>query len=313
MSLVSVAMRRASDGGLDKIVATAAALTAGAAVFLMPGGILEQAVRVSGLPDMLPQLSPPLGLKSRAGLALLSAGSAFGSALLMLRILTFLTRQRPAAPAVAEDNAPRIRRRDRHPDAPARAPLSISRDLGEPTAAPWPEADPARSEVQAPRVQRPATRRRAPLIEVLGDIHEEAAPATEEPRLIKTGREAEDWLSEPAVPAVAEEPVPQEPVVEEVAVAPVPEPEPELAPVVVEPQPQQPAWLAAQNDTAEAPAQESLAELLARFERALERKTAEQRAPVPASRDEEVVSEEGMDLRLRSALENLRRFAPSRG
>jgi hypothetical protein len=102
-------------------------------------------------------------------------------------------------------------------------------------------------------------------------------------------------------------------VVEEVAVAPVPEPEPELAPVVVEPQPQQPAWLAAQNDTAEAPAQESLAELLARFERALERKTAEQRAPAPASRDEEVVSEEGMDLRLRSALENLRRFAPSRG
>jgi hypothetical protein len=69
MSLVEVAMRRASNGGLDKIVATFAALAAGAAVFLMPGGILEQAVLASGLPDMLPQLSPPLGLKSRAGLA----------------------------------------------------------------------------------------------------------------------------------------------------------------------------------------------------------------------------------------------------
>jgi hypothetical protein len=76
----------------------------------------------------------------------------------------------------------------------------------------------------------------------------------------------------------------------------------------------QPAWLAAQSDSVEEPAQESLTELLARFERAIERK-AERRIAAPAARPnaDDGVGEDGMDLRLRSALENLRRFAPSRG
>jgi hypothetical protein len=44
----------------------------------MPAGVLEQAVLASGMPDTLPQLSPPLGLKARAGLALMSAGRLSG-------------------------------------------------------------------------------------------------------------------------------------------------------------------------------------------------------------------------------------------
>jgi outer membrane biosynthesis protein TonB len=171
---------------------------------------------------------------------------------------------------------------------------------------------------------------------VLGDIQEqaEAPPPAEEPRRIKPGRDAEEPVrSEPPVAAAASEPMPaptpepepepapEEPVAEEVVVAPAPEvepePEPEMAPEAEpasqSPQPQ-PAWLAAQAESAEAPAQESLAELLARFERALERKTSQQRAAAPATADaEETSPEDGMDLRLRSALENLRRFAPSRG
>lgn len=314
MSLVEIAMRRAGDGGLDKIVATLAALAAGVAVFLMPGFILEQAVRASGLPDMLPQLSPPLGLKSRAGLALLSAGSAFGSALLMLRILGFLTKGRGAPQPAAAETAPRIRRRDRHPDAPARAPLSVSRDLGVPADLAEAAPEPAAPQEQEPRVNRPATRRRAPLIEVLGDIHEEPVHAAEEPRRIKAGRDAGPWLAEPAAPEpevpepVIEQHAPEEPAAAEFEPEPASAPEPARA----EPQPQ-PAWLAVQNEASEAPAQESLTELLARFERALERKNA--RSPVPASRvdDEDAPGDNGMDVRLRSALENLRRFAPSRG
>jgi hypothetical protein len=58
--------------------------------------------------------------------------------------------------------------------------------------------------------------------------------------------------------------------------------------------------------------QESLTDLLARFERALERKSM-QRAPAPAAADADSDEGEGMDLRLRSALENLRKFAPRHG
>jgi hypothetical protein len=336
MSLVEIAMRRASDGGIDKIVALFAALAAGAAVFLMPGFILEQAVLASGLPDMLPQLSPPLGLKSRAGLALLSAGSAFGTALMMLRLLGFATKKRAPAPAV-EEGAPRIRRRDRHPDAPARAPLSISRDLGEPAFAQAParEPEPAPFDMAPPRVTRPATRRRAPLIEIVGDIHEEAAtaPPAEEPRRIKRAAAADDFMEEPVAPPAFTEPMPKpapaEPEAEEPIIAWAPEPEPEPKPepeAQVEPEPhpdpepvhaaardEQPARLAATR--VKAPPQESLAELLARFERALERKQDSQsRSEFSHGEDSAAAApEDGMDLRLRSALENLRRFAPSRG
>jgi hypothetical protein len=331
MSLVEVAMRRAGDGGLDKIVAAVAASVAAVAVFLMPAGVLEQAVLASGMPDMLPQLSPPLGMKARAGLALLSAGSAFGSTLLMLRLLGFFTGKKRAAPAPAEEDAPRIRRRDRHPDAPVRAPLRISRDLGEPSFEADPvapvEPEPTPFDFAPPRVQRPATRRRAPLIEVVGDIHDaaeaapaaDAGPAAEDPRRIKPGRAAEEAVPvappEPvAAPEVAEPEV-TETTVEEPIVASEPklqwEPQPE--PVIVVEAPVQPARM--EEPAQAAPAQESLAELLARFERAIELKQEGRRATdhVRGGEAEAADAEEGMDLRLRSALENLRRFAPSRG
>jgi len=297
MSLMSVAVRRAAGGGIDKPAAAAAAFLAGALVFLMPGGVLEQAVLASGMPDTLPQLKPPLGMKARAGLALLAAGSAFGTALMMMRLLGFAMKGR-AQSAEEPTGAPRARRRDRHPDAPPRAPLSASRDLGEPAPAPQPEpartirreAEPDLPEPPRLRVKNPAARRRAPLTEVLGGgLAEETAIA---PHALKPG--------EPAVEIP--EPVAQ-PDPEPAAIAPEPEPEPEPVPV------------APAQAPAEITGRESLPELLARFERALERQGA-----LPAASEARVAAEtvaeepdEGMDLRLRSALENLRRFAPQRG
>src|SRR5687767_799636 len=116
MSLMSVAVRQAAGGGIDTPAALIAAFVAGAVVFLMPGSILEPAVLASGLPDTFSQLTPPLGMKARAGLALLSAGSAFGMVLLMMRVLGWVTRRRAAAADQDERvEAPRVRRRDRHP------------------------------------------------------------------------------------------------------------------------------------------------------------------------------------------------------
>jgi hypothetical protein len=345
MSLVSEMVRRASSGGLDKPAAALAALLAGAAVFAMPGGILQQAVLASGLPDSLPQLSPPLGLKARAGLGLLAAGSAFGMVLMAMRILAYLTNKR-ARPAQAAEGMPRVRRRDQHPDAPFRGPLSVSRDLGEPDAppapapapaaerepafvpAPWPEREQS-AEPLRPRPAGLGTRRRAPLIEVLAagggeEVEPEPAPAPEEPRKIKAGREAEPVASRPPAPPAKEYPEeladeePEPLVLTEIA-EPEAEPEPEPVPVAIA----QPAPAIVEIPAERPPApqqggQESLAQLLARFEQAVERKSAARaKAPVgptaPAPAAEPVLEEEGMDLRLRSALENLRRFAPRHG
>ncbi|HEX8366445.1 MAG TPA: hypothetical protein VF603_14285 [Allosphingosinicella sp.] len=329
MSLVSVMVGRASSGGLDKPAAVLAAFVVGAAVFVMPGSVLEQAVLASGLPDSLPQLSPPLGIKSRAGLALLAAGSAFGMVLLMMRILGFLTKKRER-PAAESEGTLRVRRRDQHPDAPFRGPLSVSRDLGEPAAAAdreagpapeakpqsapviWPEPEPAYAAPEPIRPLRPAglgTRRRAPLIEVLAAAASEGAepePAAEEPRRIKASRDAE-----PEAPAAVEEPAQSAQAQPEPPFVPEFEPEPDpiaiaqpVAPVAEPP----PAWVPPAGE----PSPESLTDLLARFERALERKSV-QRAPAPAAAEPGADEGEGMDLRLRSALENLRKFAPRHG
>jgi hypothetical protein len=95
--------------------------------------------------------------------------------------------------------------------------------------------------------------------------------------------------------------------------APAPAPAPSREPVAIE----QPAAPAAKAPPAWAPpageaAQESLTDLLARFERAVERKSA-QRVPAPAAAEPDADEGDGMDLRLRSALENLRKFAPRHG
>ena len=281
---------------LETMVAAGAAVITGAAVYLMPIDLLQNAVIASGLPSVLPPLDPPLGSRAKIGLALVAAGFAFGLVALLVRLLVgkpktkvsgtahLFERKRDAkakpAVAVAEDapDAPKLRRRDRHPDAPARAPLSIGREIGSPDSPPMPrfaKAEPAFAPEPVYEPEPEPVAYEAPVVE---------APAFEAP-----------VFAEP-------EPV-------EADHAPAFEPAFEPAP---EPVATHPAWLDAdvpQPERQEPP----LAELLERLEAAMARRPVAA-APVAA----EVVAEleerpTVADDRLRSALENLKRFAPGRG
>src|SRR5690349_11540268 len=176
MSLMDVAARRANNGGLDMPVAALAALAAAALLFLVPAGIIENAVIESGIASMFPPLEPPLGFKARAGLALVAAGFTFGSVMTVMKLIGSATARRSAVEPMAEEepSAPRVRRRDRHPDAPVRAPFSVARDMGvfedappvEPVAEappPMPTPKPKPKPAPEPILQTQGPRRRAPL------------------------------------------------------------------------------------------------------------------------------------------------------
>lgn len=122
------------------IAATTAALIGVAAALLfalIPLATLEALVIASGLPAVIAAAEPPLGLTARAVLVLIGGGVigllfwgalhiAFGN-----RRVTIGGRRR-SRQAMPEDGVPVLRRADAHPDAPARAPLVASRDLGTP-------------------------------------------------------------------------------------------------------------------------------------------------------------------------------------
>lgn len=287
MSFIDTAWRRAS-GNPETIAATGAALITGAAVFLMPTQLLQNAVLASGLPDMFPPLDPPLGFKAKAGLALVAAGFAFGLVALLTRLVVggsvfpkkaakpAKVKAAAAAAAIDEDlpPAPRLRRRDRHPDAPARAPISISRDIIREEEAP--------ARVRAPILKPAIAEQPIAFAEVEPEFEPAPEPLTEAP-----------IASAPPAPA----PVVKMPVAGDVP-----------APTPVAPAPVRPSWLEAQ-----APATESsLSELLERLERAMERRV-EPVAAVAAPAARPAFDAPAEDDRLRSALENLKRFAPRRG
>ena len=258
-SLLDVAVRRAGEGGFDKPVAALAGGATAALLMLMPIDVLQNLVVDSGLPSLLAAAEPPLGMKAKLLIALVAAMIASGAVYGVMRLLG----RKPARPTrwgaeEAEtqfEPAPRMRRRDLHPDAPMPAPISALRDLGVPVD---------ETVIEAPL------------------ILSEPLPEPEVEELVLSEEEA------------VEEPV---------AVA---------APETVE-RPER------------AQGEESIAELLARLERALEKKplpqwleqatvqpqppAQAQSAPVPANEE----AAEPMDTRLRSALENLKRFAPAHG
>lgn len=290
---------------LETMVAAGAAIVTGAAVYLMPIELLQNAVIASGLPSVLPPLDPPLGSRAKIGLALVAAGFAFGLVALLVRLLIGkpkkvsktarlferkrdVVKAKPAVPIADETLvAPKLRRRDRHPDAPARAPLSIGREIGtpdeppvpgfardEPVFAPEPvfEAEPVAEAFEAPLVEEPVYE--APVF-----VEPEPVEATFEPA---PERVAEDYEPEPAA---------------------------EPAPVSTHP-----AWLDADVPQPAERSEPTLAELLERLEAAMARRpvTAPPVAAEVVAELEERPAEVGDD-RLRSALENLKRFAPGRG
>lgn len=116
---------------------TAAMLGAAAfaGVALVPTAMLESAISDSGLPAILPAAQPPLGWTARlmlgGGLALLVAGFAWFSAYILFGTRA-LSLGADAVVGEGEEAVPVVRRADAHPDAPPRAPLLATRDLGTP-------------------------------------------------------------------------------------------------------------------------------------------------------------------------------------
>lgn len=313
MSLVNAAVRRASRGGLDVPVAAFAAAAAGVAMFIVPIGMIEDVVLDSGLGSVFSPLTPPLGMKARAGVGLIAAAVIFFLVLKLMRALG-------GEPAARHDQdeqdeiapAPRLRRRDKHPDAPARAPFSVTRDLSDAPAEPRIQPNQA-VELAEPVAAAEPRRRRAPLTELLAaeakadetEEQEEAHAQAAVPESVS--RPQSEPLPEPAQAAfenlgeLLAEQSPARSSETEVDL----EPEPEVG---AADQPRvRPAWLAPDS----AVEGESISALVDRLERAMERKRRDVRVSAPA---EAVPGENApMDARLRSALEELKRFAPRAG
>ena len=101
--------------------------------------LLERIVTTLGIDRIVPAAAPPLGQTARLLLALGMAGVGEIAGLVLGARLAAGHRSEPvrrrrlksAAPETGEsDDAPQLRGRDRHPDAPARKPLSVITDLG---------------------------------------------------------------------------------------------------------------------------------------------------------------------------------------
>lgn len=130
--------RISGKGGslLDSGVAALAALSGGFVTYAMPEGLFSRIVVASHLPQFLAAAQPPLGMKARLAAIAVAALIIYALVWTLLRALDSVGgRKRPAAAEafVPEDEeAPRLRRADAHPDAPSRRPIFAGRDLGEP-------------------------------------------------------------------------------------------------------------------------------------------------------------------------------------
>lgn len=122
---------RNERSALDLPVAALAGLAVAFAAFAIPGDLLAELIGASGLPNLLEAAQPPLGMTARIALAAGGSLTVFGAAFLLLRWLDRFAVS-PARPTEVGEQKPRLRKRDAHPDAPARVPLSAIRELGEP-------------------------------------------------------------------------------------------------------------------------------------------------------------------------------------
>jgi hypothetical protein len=106
-----------------------------AALFaLMPTEMLEDLVVDSGIAAVLSAAEPPLGFTARFILIFLVGGGvgmvAWFALFLLLGTRSIVVQH--GTDGAGDEQMPRLRRADAHPDAPARRPLSASRDLGTP-------------------------------------------------------------------------------------------------------------------------------------------------------------------------------------
>ena len=113
------------------IAAASIGAVAGAAVFLMPGSLLERAVLDSGIAAFVPQAEPPLGATARLILAMVAALLVGGLGWLALSFMP-VPQMRGFGTLSLAEVLPVLRMGASHPDAPAREPLMAARDLGTP-------------------------------------------------------------------------------------------------------------------------------------------------------------------------------------
>lgn len=280
MPKLSFLNARAFDAGL----AALAALSAGFVAFAMPESLFSGLVETSRLPQFVPAAEPPLGGTARLAAAGAASLLVFASAWALLTALGRRPATRgPEAGIEPESDAPRLRRADAHPDAPARRPL-LARDLGEPL-----DLDDF-PEVPAEEAPAPAEAGHRPLPAFL-------VPEAAEPE-----------------PVAQAEPEPDAP--EAQGAEAEPEPEPELR---VERQPRAEAdlplsELAAQLPEADEESDQSLSQMVNRIEFGLSRK----RQALPAAADlppaeEPVAEQEKVGHRLRSAINDLQKIASTGG
>ena len=291
-----------SAPAFDAGLAALAALSAGFVAFAMPESLFSGLVETSRLPQFVPAAEPPLGETARLAAAGAAALLTFAATWALMTVLG----RRPAprkAQAGPEAEAPRLRRADAHPDAPARRPL-LARDLGEPLdLEDFPEA-PTEEEPAYPEAgTRPLPAflvAQAPEPEPVADSEPEYGEA--EPQSAEPGSE---WDSaEPEWPAQ-----PEWPEAEPAAPEPRLEAEGESEPLPI-------GELAAQLPEAdEEESDQSLSQLVNRIEFGLSRKrqalpAAAAELPTPEDVPEE---QEKVGHRLRSAINDLQKIASSGG
>ena len=261
---------RAFDAG----VAAFAALSAGFVAFAMPQALFTSLVEATRLPDFVAAAQPPLGDTARFAAVSAAALFAFAAVWALMAALDRVPARSSAATAEAEPEAPRLRRADAHPDAPARRPL-LARDLGEPLEL---------SEVAEDTVETPPFAE-ADLRPLPGFLIPQEVDPDPEP-LAETGAET-----------VEPEPQWVEPEPEPVAEA---SPEPEAEPITA---------LAAQLPDAEPETDQSLSQLVNRIEFGLSRKRQALPAVELPSAEEPPTDQERVGNRLRGAISDLQKLA----
>ncbi len=279
MPKLSFPSARAFDTGL----AALAALSAGFVAFAMPESLFSSLVAATPLPELISAAQPPLGETARLAAVAAAASLTFAAIWGLMAALGRLPeRLDPEAKLEAEAQAPRLRRADSHPDAPARRPL-LARDLGEPLdLEDFPEAPAEEEPAFAEAGHRP--------------LPAFLVPQAPEPEPVA---EAEPQWDEPEALWAPSEPKKS-----------VPELEPESEPLPL-------SELAAMLPEAEEEEEEldqSLSQLVNRIEFGLSRKRQALPAAAGLPRVEELPAEqEKVGHRLRSAISDLQKIASTGG
>jgi len=321
---------------LDVPVAALAGLSVAVIAFAMPGDLLADLVGATGLPSIVSAAEPPLGFKARIGIGAAGAVIMFGFTFVLLRWLEKFggrraVRRQEEEELVLEVEAPRLRRRDIHPDAPARPPLLAAHELGEPDLdfdapatdpyAAWP-APAAEAPAESIPWPDPASER-APAAELDYRESDEDAPIgspEESDQADAFALSQQRWTD-------TYEPGPQPgPVVEQPWNEPASDPQidafdaPEQAESPVEPEPEQriaaaspwspPAKAADEPDqAAERPQPGSIADLMERLEQGLARRRSVPELAVDAAEPPSSSVPPADNDRLQNAIDSLQRFA----